>query len=282
LAQSCRDVVEFWRDRHSLSEAADEAASVVDPSSAVDSDGDADLRELYARLYRENYGRDCWNPDRAVVYMVRAAKLCEDRGIDLVSYVSAQMHGMKPGLERLRGRDGQRIGFQPNMLLGERAMVRYRVFAHAAESRHEPTRAFAHRTVVGKVVIELTMAELHIGSDYVYSRLRGFGDWGSAISKSRPGVLWMRYSHGNLANSPEYVLARLRAACVVCNRLVPGLADRIGFDPPFRWSALAVFLCRYLDAAPRVERPPVSGTWWNDARRFDRATEYGILPPLDV
>ena len=122
---------------------------------------------IYAELYRRVYGRDpAHTHTKATLrHLERAVEQADQYRVPIRTWINANLHGMKMAVK-----DGQhrKYGFQPNMLRGEKALNRVRVFVEKgrrrvgrdtseAFDRDNPKRAIEDDIVASEAEIVTTM-----------------------------------------------------------------------------------------------------------------------------
>lgn len=231
-----------------------------DAEAATDFARGDSLADVYTVLYRRAFGRKprYLRSERSVRAFQWLARLSELTGIDPVAYMHAQMVS-------LRKSDRE---FLPDMLKGDRAVERYRVYLRVGQRRYRNTqRGEGSFLSLRQLRATLTNGEARVGEYYIAHVVQGRdGGWDYAASRTVPGGEWQAMQDG--ATSPLYrswvvaygaetirkvcECARLSAACRVVSAIRPGLADWIGVNT-FSWEALASLIQRLDVVASKAE-----------------------------
>jgi hypothetical protein len=215
------------------------------------------LSEMYSRCYRSHFGRVPRRAQllRVIPAMHRVLLFCQQYGLDVATYVSAQMHAVAPLLATLRIKSGKYrgklLGFQPNMLFGEKALTRYNVFVHAARARYTDVSAdvFRGKTQQGALLTTLTLAELAVGEIYVGSVLCCAPlTWAEAVQRAQPPVVWAQQQ-----SLPLRRASRLAAMVQVVDALRYGLSRRLASRLEWTWERLAETVVRVLPVSHSVK-----------------------------
>lgn len=261
--EKCAPLTERWARIPSLSEAL---RAVEDEVSAPTLGQDTyAIEDVYDQMYEQHFGRR--SPRRrtpqnnALFSRVLALVLQEE--VDLATWIAANMHGLKAFV-----RANPRIGFQPNMLLGEKAKGRYNAFIRATSRRMHRAKADAvnHKTQLGKMRNELFSAEVEVASYYVAAVLQGqVISWESATALFDLPEDWRALQRGAGARYEALVrqlgaqsiereqrLVRLRAACAVARSYGNNVPDVVGFRE-FSWAAFARLMQRLAPVVPAAE-----------------------------
>ncbi len=264
-----------WKERLSLSELLHVAELRFSVEGLLRGEGVMDPLEVYAVLYEKHFGR---RPSaahleaaRTVRILYRVQAYCRASDIELAMYIGAQMRGMKKGGFPVRF--GRSIGFQPNMLLGEKALRRYDIDVQKGRKRFQSPVENVHDsdTMVGKLMDLFTLDEMEVAEYFVHATLVGEDvTWGRAIKQTHPSEEWygvdlvergwpgtralsalrQDFTHTVVFGCKE--VGRLRAAVSIAAQVKPGLADRIGASV-FEWPAFAdMLLDRF---GPKIRRP---------------------------
>ena len=178
---------------------------------------------------------------------------------------------------------GIRLGFQVNMLLGDRAHERYEYDRQRVTKRFHSTRAYAldADTTLGGLVLELYESEFEVGDYFIAAAVAGDPvTWEAAAERNAPSARWKIINQVKREGKHDkgYVkliaritketvercwrLAVLRAAEAVANKQRPYLADYIAVRGEFRWEDLAAMLVRAFGTrrqSGRVELPTALG-----------------------
>ena len=240
---------------HSLAERLEELRLEVDrePDALF-------VGRLYDHLYRAHFDkpsrRDPSNM-RTNTILGRVFSWCLQHDVDVATYIAANMTLLKPRLGR--------HGFQPNMLSGENAAMRYNGYLSRANKRY---RRGTHEvfigseTWLGRTREQLAMAEETVADYFVRLNLKDRDvTWDEAIEVCEVSDAWIEFTNGRGAwrtfaklydsKRPEQErrLMQLRAAWAVAQGLRSGLPNRIGFTE-FSWPAF-LDLMRQVLPAPR-------------------------------
>ena len=244
----------------SLSQCSAEADVAFGVASNRDGDGDADLLKTYADIYARTYGRRLSRNEldhhRLIRTLIAVEKYCDEHKYDFALYVTAQMQGLKESLAYLSETRGTRIGFQPNMMLGEKAALRYAKYVGRAARAYRAADAAVYdsTSLVGPIFHKLLADEFEAGMYYIRSIVTHRPvSLLVAGKKSLAGVVWYAAEypeHGGAAMLGElrrkygdvttrlFNRARLNAAVAVVESIQSGLADMIGCPGMFTWAAL--------------------------------------------
>lgn len=233
-----------------------------------------DPQAIYATLYAAHFGKPCHLNTDGKVFVARSAMFCVQREIEFEVYVASQMRSMRPWLETPKGR---KIGFQPNMLFGEKAFHRYEVTCRRAKRQTQRADSFHQQTAEARVLARLVDEELHVGEYYVASYVSGNAiSFGEAVEFANLSGEWKEFMSGGKARTWYFetygparlavaeVVIELRAVATVAGAYQAGLTTRIGFKSEFTWKAFAELMASMFDAPKRV--PPnldkVPGKLW--------------------
>lgn len=270
-----------WASRLSLSELAHAERRKLTEAGWANVDGNVGLVTLFDRLYEKHLGS---RPRRrkSNVSIVRAmncaARFCDDRGLDLTLYVAAQMVAMRDGVVK------HPYGFQPNLLLGERALGRYNAYARKLNRRYHHAGETALTDADRALREALFASEVSLGAHLTASAVNGKkGDpndadvrdaWRAAVygmsadsKAARQIYIQLLKSHDPSWIAAALMLARLEAACVIADRYGPCLSDRIGVGPAgFTWEAfadlIAVMFAKDVTPEPAELSPQVAEFSW--------------------
>jgi len=182
---------------------------------------------------------------RLVRTLYRVQSFCAKEHIPLAAFIGANMHGLK-------GRLQDRRTFQPNMLLGDKALVRYNIFVKKSESLLRVARAniLDAQGEFGKLLQKLTTAEIAAGEDYVASFLVG-----DKTSPPAPLPVTPFVPFGIAAQTVGQALVRRRAMVYVLAQYRTGLGDYVGSNGEPTWEALAALLLRMFGFTSKRENP---------------------------
>ena len=259
--RACESVCSFWNDKLSLTE----HLKILEDELLVKVY--SDIPNLYCRLHEKHFGRlpskKSIETRMAVNTFVRLRKFCKKTGADPITFVTAQMHGMKSLLK-----DNEQMSFQPTMLSGKNAVKRYNIYISIAARRQRTlSDTLDSETTLDKLLSMLTLNEEIVAEYYVASILIGEAiDWDDAIDEVEPDDDWVAinselvnlnkegkilrfklariYSSDLLSRCKS--VAQLRAAIAIAGKYVAGLPHLIGYNKEFFWEAYASFLKRIL------------------------------------
>jgi hypothetical protein len=199
----------------------------------------------------------------------KAEDYCTVSGADRTTYIAAQMWMLfdAPQVEQ--------YGFQPNLLLGEKAKARYNIFLRRAHRRFRRGYydVYNERTLAGVLRRTLYEDEFEVGSYYV--RLHMLGEspaWKDVVLDCNPSWDWRvlddrsNMTHAYKARRrnlerefyPALLhatkrLVVLQAAHDVVEMLCSGLSEWLGYHEPFSWYGLAYFLRnQFADVKPKA------------------------------
>jgi hypothetical protein len=265
VREDCAGLCGRWDSVNSLAQLNVAAAKKLEASSALDEDGDVRYEETWKRIYSQHFGKEPYYKliPKMVSMMTRLQTVCAKRGIDMVLYMHAQIHGLQPFLDSPRGR---KIGLQPAMFFGENADRRFAKFGHAAKARYGSISAgaFGAKTPMTETVRTLTDDETAIGAYIVMSRLAGETvPVETALKFAVVSEHWQNYFQPDgrvrdtlsaawpLPYTPGKRMllaesARYRAAVRTVDRVSAGLSERIGYTGSFTWCALSELVARAL------------------------------------
>lgn len=290
-----------WEKRRSISEVLHELEREVSPTTpaqaAVVPAGDQlDFVDLYCKLYWSHFGyrvaRSKMRADRWRKFIERAYNYCHDNGFDLAVWIAAQMDSMKPSLEAAR-KQGKKAYFMPNMLVGEKATLRYNVYVEKLRQTYGRTREDVHdaESPYGRVIAEFAVEAEHVGTYFVHAAVEEAAvSWREAVDAIWPDDAWLAAADlaegrpvkpkhkpalARLRNTVRltddeivkaFEIATLRAAVIVGSKYEHGLADRVGFTPPFSWRYFAKLMHRlYAGRGDEIAEPDiedVDGFFW--------------------
>lgn len=290
-----------WQERRSLAEVLYElerevSSATATPSEFVPDGTQLDYVDLYCKLYWSHFGyrlaRSKVNTPHWKEFLEKAYNRCEDAGLDFAVWIAAQMDGMKASLTAAR-KQGKRAYFMPNMLVGDKATLRYNVYVEKLQQKYGRTREDVNDadSPLGRVIAELAVEAEHIGTYFVHAAVEEAAvSWGEAIDAIWPDDVWLAAQALAAGQSPEpkhkhalarlradimltdeeivkaFEIATLRAAVVVGSKYEYGLADRIGFKPPFSWLHFAKLMHRlFAGRADEIAEPDlkdVDGFFW--------------------
>lgn len=235
----------LWESRLSLSRAAEKARQDISGENAVEADGDRDPVEIYRVLFRRHFNYFPPAAARTVEVLRKVSAFCHAEGYDLSVYMTAQMHGCQGWIHTLRDRRGKKLGFQPNMLLGRKALVRYGTYAHASMKRYNQVSsdAFDSATKTGELYRSILAAETAAAEEvWVEQRCGHRLLWASAVARL-PDELRVHALRAYRGFQEKVAwAARLEAAVHFANRARTRLADSVGFHFPFDWDQFAGFI----------------------------------------
>lgn len=149
------------------------------------------LRDVYVELYRRIFGKTPKHADTASTakQLADAAEQARQAGVPFEVWVNHNMHGMKPVMDK----GNHKYGFQPNMLVGERAKIRVNVSAKIARRQGAQEgigaldRINRDRMLEDKLIAE----ETAIASCMFMQAIRGYYrtfQW--AVEREEPTKLW--------------------------------------------------------------------------------------------
>ena len=260
----------FFEERETL---ADQIATLADDLSAGRI-AQASVEEIYRFQYRKHFGRDPGAlPDpRVQTIFSRIFAMCRHQDIDIATYITANMHGMRFWLSKNKGKS-----FQPNMLSGPKALNRYRVYCEIANRRLQGAEdGLDGRTELGKLRADLAVSEELVGRRYVSAFIHGHElsmngaidstdelyslseDWHDVRSHLEGTML--RYD-SRVSCYPlqrlqeEYRLAQLTAAAAVGDTYVPHFRTTVGVAT-FKWRSFAALMAA---VRPKSKRRRLTG-----------------------
>lgn len=239
---------------------------------------DASLTELYDKLYQLHFGKRSYRKDspRNRTLFAKLRDFLDEEGLDAEVFMTANMMRMKEWASRAR------YGFQPNMLLGDKAVGRYNAYVRATNRRLRRATADAvnYKTDLGKLRGSLFRAEKSVATLFVSSFMVGEPvTWNRAAKKAEVCDEWVllqlgprlgghRYTelerkYGVAAVRREKSIAEFGAAVALADAHQAGLSSRIGCrDGDFTWPAFAALLARLF---PVRERLLVPAAHWGGA-----------------
>lgn len=218
-----------------------------------------DIAVLYCELLAKHYGRNLRaNVVRSNRKMASALEwvshYCEDNRIDPALYVTAQMHSMKPFLDRQRAGGGRITLFMPNMLRGDNAVRRFEAFI-VNSRRHfkeASTDSFDRETEWGLVLAATRAEEVEVAEDYVSRVVAGeTTTWTEVADSMVRHPLWTGLNRAELETtrllerqfgSGAFLilpLVRLRVANAVASLYDWRYPRLIGVSGPFDWKPFA-------------------------------------------
>ena len=224
---------------------------------------DAEYRRIFGRApRRKRTHRNDLIFSRTLAYLLR-------EGIDPATYVAANMTALKDAPVV------RKHGFQPNMISGDAAKIRYNDFLRAANAKYR--RGLSDVTEAGSALGVLRRSlfdgEQVVAELFVRTRWTGFSiSWDDAIRRADPNEIWRSiksssgetYAHwspvlGSKGIAREIRLAELRACVAVLDSLLPGLSRRVACrDVDVDWLSVANFLVRTFDP-PKPRQYDLSG-----------------------
>lgn len=159
----------------------DQRAALVE-SLSVEQCNKYRVAEVYDFLYRKHFGRapsKPKDPHKRDLIFSRVFVVCVKEEIDLATYITANMHGMKAWLEKNR-----RMTFQPNMLSGPKALNRCRVYMEITNRRMRGnSEGFDSHTAHGDLRRELHLAEFEVGKQFVATSRHRQTSWLEATER---------------------------------------------------------------------------------------------------
>ncbi|KKM20128.1 hypothetical protein LCGC14_1648670 [marine sediment metagenome] len=245
LRKACFDAAARWATRPSLSE----ALADVEKNASVRGQN---IVEVYRRLYEKHFDRRITIPAtvRNTSIFKQVVKLCEEEHVDLRTWITAQMHGMKMWLESEEA-NPRRIGFMVNMLVGANARKRYNTYIRWATKRYGQAieSSFDSFTVEGQFRAGITGEDERLGAYICGLTIAGEkADLNEVIKEVAPTLDWyalfraiplsvkscedraalarasvLVHQHGEEFLKETKVLVRLRAAAAVAERYIHGL-----------------------------------------------------------
>lgn len=231
---------------------------ILDLQAEADAEPEA-IGRLYDKLFLKHFGFPSPRraSTRANIAFGRVFAWCTRHGVRIADYIAANMLLLKPRLGRHT--------FQPLMLSGERAERRYNGVLGRANRRFQSgsMRVFDDReTWLGRLRAAVCVSEQDVAEVYVEVNLAGEElSWADAAGMVETTDEWRQFQrrglafhdlivrYGIVAAEREALLASLRAAWAVAERLEHGLPDKIAYHR-FSWPAF-VRLLRYLGFAPK-------------------------------
>ena len=278
----CKRICARWSKRKSLSELLSAMEAEMDLSNL--SDPVEDCVEIYRRVYQKHFGR---LPSTRMLsrpnwckFFPKVIGFCVDHDIEIALWITAQMHGMKAWLAKNR-----RVGFMPNMLVGEGAKRRYSVYVRQVGRRYKQAKedTLDNRTEVGRLVDMFTEGEEVVGDYYVAACASDKPiDWKTAVRRTEQPEEWLAWNGGIKDRKRRHHfaswvkrygrpfmgrlvrLARTRAMVNVARHYHHALPDRIGFEDEPAWEDMAELIARLYPSEPLrvIDLEEVSGTAW--------------------
>lgn len=279
---TCERICARWVKRKSLSELLAALESDMDLTHLFDPV--EDCVEIYRRVYQKHFGR---MPSLKMLgrpnwsqFFPKIIGFCIEHDINIALWITAQMHGMKKWLAKNR-----RVGFMPNMLVGEGAKRRYDVYVRQVGRRYKQAKedTMDSRTEVGRLTDLFTEGEEVVGDYYIAAHADGTPiDWKQAVRRTEQPEEWLAW-HGGIKDRRRchyFVswlehygrpfmdslvrLARVRAMVNVARRYHHALPDRIGFDDELRWKDMADLIARLYPSKELqvIDLEEVSGMAW--------------------
>lgn len=258
--RACGSAAAYWSDTLSLTQALRKAEDEYESKGETE-----DIAKLYMDLCRKHYGRrfnekaeNYLRKGQGADYLIRMISLCESEGIDPGVWITANMVKMFGYAKK------SKYGFQPWMLVGDRAKARYNIYIRAANrKRNVSVDAFDHKTKAALREV-LVLDESTVGLNYVSAYIAGESiSWRKAAEGVETSKEWQRKAGGQRL----WKLVTLQAAIDVAAHFDPSLPDSIGFSE-FSWSEFATALTRLFDT-PSTRTPDVDdvpGVLWGSHR----------------
>lgn len=241
-------------------------------------DEDESMVDVYGRVFERYFGcapgQRSVNSKRNRKFFDGAQDVCTRYEIARGIYVAAQMWGVA------RGANFKRIGFLPNMLTGDNALLRYNAYCWRTKLRYKNTTEgmLDPETQTGQFVARMTEDETRVGVYYVAACMEKTPvDWYGAIEAVMPEEDWFvldefvqgKITYGrNLGELSQFskrflrsakALSRVRAACAVAERYQHGLSRRVGFRGDFEWDAFAKLIVRLFGHRVKEVKERVTG-----------------------
>jgi hypothetical protein len=237
-----------------------------------------DIATLYDGLYQLHFGKKAHRRDTARnrALFTKLEKSLDEKSLDAEVYITANMIRLKEWVKTAR------YGFQPNMLLGDKAVGRYNAYIRATNRRYSRATADAanHRTDLGKLRGNLFRSEKSVATLFVASAQVGEPcEWVAAAEKAETCLAWtllqigqakggepyyaMLTKFGSAALAREKQIATFGAAAALAESYQPGLSHRVAcHDGDFSWGAFAKLIGRLYPPAPDNAAPLNLGTHW--------------------
>jgi hypothetical protein len=258
--QACKRDTAYWTDTLSLTEALQKAERAFEGERQTE-----DVARLYMDLCRKHYGRRF--PPKAEEYLrkgrgadclIKANAACAAEDLDIALWIEASMVGMFAYAKH------SKWGFQPWMLVGDRARARYNIFIRKANrKRHVSVGAFDHKTKAA-LRERLALDESMVGSNYVAAYIADEPmTWKQASDMAEVSSEWVK----KLGGRDLWRIIPLQAAVDVAASYDPRLPDLIGFTE-FSWQELAVALSRIIDtpSQPELDLDDIPGVLYGTHR----------------
>ena len=259
-AQACEVSCRYWTDILSLTEALRKAEDTFESRGETE-----DIAKLYMDLCHKHYGRrfnakavQYLRKGQGADYLIRMISLCESEGIDPGVWITANM------VMQFNYAKKAKYGFQPWMLIGDRAKARYNIYVRKANrKRNVSVDAFDHKTKAALREV-LVLDESTVGLNYVAAYFTGESiSWRKASEGVETSREWQRKAGGKRL----WKLVELQAAIDVAAHFDPALPSMIGFTE-FSWSEFAIALARLFDTPSRQtsDVADVPGVLWGTHR----------------
>jgi hypothetical protein len=248
--------------------AAERALSV---DAAVDGEGDLSPVRLYSLLYAKVYGRsptprELGRP-RLIRILAHLQQFCAAEGLDLATWLAAQLYCMRDAVQRLRFR-GRPLGFQPNMLAGANARQRYndyiqrmtrRMKRAEADSMEPGTALMALRSLllegevaVGAYIVAGALGGCRVSLQDAIQRALPPAEWRVIFVRDEGsvGLRWRLRLGPDLLDKVKRAV-RLRAAVIVLDRLRFGLSANLVVTDGWDWQSLGRVASEALRVRPK-------------------------------
>lgn len=257
VADSCERVCQRWNDRLSIREHLNEAESALAATTGMENE--YDLATLYMRLARKYLGRNHFNAKaerylrkgRGRDYLLKLKVICDTEDLDIVTWIAANMERQKEWASTLK------FGFQPNMLLGDRARGNYNAFIRKnARRARAGVEEFADEgSVMRKLQNRLVEDETAVAEDFVASYLLdGESDWEDSAERIETTEDWRKHN----GSAKLWRVVRLQAAVNVLSRYDPRYPDILGVVE-FSWLSVAKALEKLVPEQESRETPDTGG-----------------------
>lgn len=252
VAERCRRVCAKWIDRLSIREHLVAAEHELDATTGMANE--YDVATLYMRLARKylnrNFNRKAeryLREGRGRDYLLKLKVICESEDLDIVTWIAANMVRQREWASRTK------FGFQPNMLLGDRARGNYNahIRKHARRSKSGIEEFADDASDMRKLITVLVEDETAVAEDFVASYLAdGIAVWDDSAENIPVGKEWKQHR----GSAKLWRVVRLQAAVNVLSQYDPRYPDILGLRE-FTWVGIASALGKLVPALDRQETP---------------------------
>lgn len=219
------------------------------------------LERIYDHVYMQCFG--CQSRRRSthrndLIFSRLLAYLLEE-DVDPALWITANMQGLQRRLV------GKRYGFQPNMLMGEKAKGRYNAYVRRTNrrTRRAAVESLAAQTELGRLRTVLVADETAVGEYFIAAGLSGGAvtweasaaqfdvspEWLALQAERGAGFALLARKLGHDSVSSEKRLVTLRAAFAVVSAYASALPAQIGIRT-FTWQGLLTVLQEVVVTTP--------------------------------